>query len=107
MVLSSTVTPAAEWKFAQDTVRVKPRLTVNNNEAAIEAVCRGFGITRLLSYQIAPYLASGKLKTVLSKFEPQRLPIHILHREGRYASARVRTFLDLMIARLRSDQALN
>ena len=111
VVLSSTVTPIVDWKFAHDakttSVRVKPRLTVTSNEAAIEAVCAGFGVTRLLSYQVAPYVAAGRLKIVLSTFEPQRLPIHILHREGKYASAKVRTFVDLMVARLRADKTLN
>jgi DNA-binding transcriptional LysR family regulator len=111
VILSTSVTPVVEWKFAHGTkatmVRVRPRLTVTSNEAAIEAARRGFGLTRLMSYQIAPYLASGELRAVLSKHEPQRVPINILHREGRYASAKVRTFVDLMVARLRSDKALN
>jgi len=106
VVLSSTVTPNADWKFAHDTkttvVRVKPRLAVTSNEAAIEATCRGFGITRLLSYQVAPHIAAGQLKAVLTGYEPPRLPVHVVHREGRHASAKVRTFVDLMIARLRS-----
>ena len=111
VVLSSTVTPVVDWKFSHDakttSVRVKPRLTVTSNEAAIEAVCAGFGVTRLMSYQVAPYVKSGRLKIVLSTYEPQRLPIHILHREGKYASAKVRTFVDLMVARLRADKTLN
>ncbi len=111
VILSTTVTPVADWKFARDkkatTVRVTPRLTVTSNDAAIEAACHGFGITRLLSYQVAPYVAAGRLKTVLSRFEPPRLPVHVVHREGRYASAKVRTFVDLMLARLRSQPALN
>jgi DNA-binding transcriptional LysR family regulator len=65
------------------------------------------GVTRLLSYQIAPYLASGQLQTILSEFEPERLPIHVMHREGRYASAKIRTFVDLMVAKLRSEQGLS
>jgi hypothetical protein len=47
-------------------VRVKPRLTVTSNEAAIVAAVQGFGVTRLLSYQIAAFLASGQLKALLS-----------------------------------------
>jgi DNA-binding transcriptional LysR family regulator len=80
---------------------------VTSNDAAIEAAVQGFGLTRLLSYQVAPYLASGELEIVLSGFEPPRLPIHVLHREGRRASAKVRTFVDLMVARLRAEPALN
>jgi DNA-binding transcriptional LysR family regulator len=80
---------------------------VTNNEAAIVAAVQGFGVTRLLSYQIAPYLASGQLKRVLSEYEPPRLPIHVLHSEGRQASAKVRTFVDLLVERLRAEKALS
>ncbi|NOS89330.1 MAG: LysR family transcriptional regulator [Methylococcaceae bacterium] len=107
IVAASAVTPVADWKFADgQVVRVTPRLTVNSNDAAIAAVLSGYGITRLLSYQIAPYLASGQLQTILTDYEPEPLPIHIIHREGHSASAKVRTFVDLMVARLRGDVAL-
>ena len=108
IVMSSTVSSTVDWKFVQDiTVRVKPRLTVTSNDAAIEAVKNGIGITRLLSYQIENDLVSGKLQTLLTEFEPPPLPIHVVHREGRYASAKVRTFVDLIAAKLRSIQTLN
>jgi len=102
VISASAVSPVVEWKFAQGlVVRVKPRLTVTSNDAAIETVIRGMGLTRLLSYQVAPYLASGQLQTVLTDFEPAPLPIHVIHRENRYTSAKVRTFVDLMVAQLR------
>jgi DNA-binding transcriptional LysR family regulator len=108
IVAASGVTPVMDWKFAQDiAVKVKPRLTVTSNDAAIEAVINGMGITRLLSYQIESYKASGQLQTVLADFEPPPLPIHVIHREGRYASAKVRTFVDLIVSKLRTAQALN
>lgn len=107
VVAASAVSPAIEWKFAEGlVVRVKPRLTVTSNDSAIAAVLLGMGVTRLLSYQIASYQASGQLQTILSEFEPEPLPILVIHREGRYASAKVRSFVDLMVAKLRSDQAL-
>jgi DNA-binding transcriptional LysR family regulator len=111
MIAASAVTPIAEWKFVSGkkklSIKVNPRLTVTNNDAAIQAALQGFGMTRLLSYQIAPHLASGQLQTVLSEYEPPPLPIHVLHREGRQASAKVRTFVDLLVERLRTDKALN
>ena len=108
IVAASGVTPVMDWKFAQDiAVKVKPRLTVTSNDAAIEAVINGMGITRLLSYQIESYKASGQLQTVLADFEPPPLPIHVIHREGRYASAKVRTFVDLIVGKLRSQQTLH
>jgi DNA-binding transcriptional LysR family regulator len=110
VVAASPVAPSVDWRFNSGkqtiSVKVKPRLTVTNNEAAIVAAVQGFCVTGLLSYQIAPYLASGQLKAVLRDYEPPHLPIHVLHREGRQASAKVRTFVDLLVERLRKDKAL-
>jgi DNA-binding transcriptional LysR family regulator len=111
LIAASAVTPTHEWKFGKgaerSSIRVKPRLTVNTNDAAVEAAVQGFGITRLLSYQVAAYLASGQLKIVMPEFEPESMPIHVLHREGRYASAKIRSFVDLIAARIRDNPALN
>lgn len=95
-----------EWRFNARLLRTQPRLSVTTNDAAIEAALRGFGITRLLSYQVAPLVAAGELKLLLEKYEPPPLPIHILRQEGRHASAKIRTFVDLMVQRLRKDLAL-
>lgn len=104
------VSPTNDWKFRAGAKfingRVKPRLSVNSNDAAIEAALAGFGITRLLSYQIAPYVAARRLKIIFSEFEPAPMPIHVLHREGRYASAKIRSFVDLFTARLKKDPSL-
>jgi DNA-binding transcriptional LysR family regulator len=111
IVVASAVTPSLDWRFYSGKkmlrVKVKPQLTVTNNEAAIVAAIDGFGMTRLLSYQIAPYVASGQIKIVLTEYEPPCLPIHVLHREGRQVSAKVRTFVDLLVKRLRNDKTLN
>jgi len=111
IILASGVTPTAGLKFSRGNsdllVKVKPRLTVNNNDAAIEAAVSGMGITRLLSYQVAQQLASGELKIILQDFEPKPIPIHVLHREGRHSSAKIRAFVDMMVERLRADSSLN
>jgi DNA-binding transcriptional LysR family regulator len=107
IIASSAGSGVVDWRFESASLRIQPRLTVTTNDAAIEAAREGFGITRLLSYQVAPQLATGELKIVLSEFEPPALPIHIVHREGRYASARIRAFVDLIAKRLRAVKALN
>lgn len=94
-------------KDRERNILLKARLNTNTNDAAIEAALLGYGITRLISYQVAEHLASGKLQTVLASWEPDPLPIHILHREGRHAAAKVRTFVDLMAEHIRSNLALN
>ncbi|MFA5982510.1 MAG: LysR family transcriptional regulator [Methylococcaceae bacterium] len=104
IISASGVSPLVEWKFANAiTIKVQPRLTVTNNDCAIDAALSGLGVTRLLSYQIAAYLESGQLQTVLDDFAPEALPVHVLHQEGRYVSAKVRTFVDLIVAKLRLE----
>jgi DNA-binding transcriptional LysR family regulator len=111
IVLARGLNPSPEIKFLKNdthlTVKVKPRLMVSDNDSAIEAAVEGLGITRLLSYQIAPQLADGTLKIILSEFETKAVPVHIVHNEGRYTSAKIRTFVDLMAERLRADSSLN
>ena len=108
IVSSNSVNPTVEWKFNYDrSVHIKPRLSVNTNDSAIDAVIGGFGIARQMSYQVEPLLKNGQLKIILSEFELKPLPIHILHREGRYASAKIRNFVDLLVDRLRADKTLN
>ena len=110
VIAASAVSPAVEWRFEKDRaatrVRLNPRLTASTNDAALEAALLGFGVTRLLSYQASPHLKSGALKAVLRDYEAPRIPVHVLHREGRQGSARVRTFIDLLVARLRADPVL-
>lgn len=111
LVAASGITPNPDWKFMRDgagfSIKVRPRLTMTTNDGAIEAVRSGFGIARLLSYQIAPMLATGELQTVLSEYETPALPIHVIHREGRQSAAKVRSFVDMVVERLRADSSLN
>lgn len=96
------------WQFNNSyKLRPKPRLTVTTNDAAIEAASSGFGITRLLSYQVCPQIIAGDLQTILDEYEPDPIPIHIVHREGRLSTTRTRAFIDFLADRLRADDFLN
>jgi DNA-binding transcriptional LysR family regulator len=110
IVVSSAATAPLEWRFGiadgVQAVKLQPRLTVTANDAARAAALAGFGITRLLSYQVADALRAGALTALLADFEPEPLPVHVVHHEGRHASQRVRAFLDLAIAALREHPAL-
>jgi len=111
LVQSLAMGLSPEWPFlingASASVRVEPRLRMNTNDAVIELILRGWGISRLLSYQIAPQLADGRFLALLEGFEMPPVPIHVIHQEGRLVSARVRAFVDFMVERLRIDPALN
>jgi DNA-binding transcriptional LysR family regulator len=110
IIAATAVSAGTEWTFADRKqkigVKLSPRILVNTNDGALEAAKDGFGFTRLISYQVASELATGKLKTVLSEYEEAPLPIHVIHREGRHGSAKVRSFVDLAVEKLRANTAL-
>lgn len=110
IISANSVTPNPDWKLLEDgelrTVRLQARLNTSTNDSAMAAALGGFGVTRLLSYQVAEHVAAGRLKIVLQACEPPPLPVHVVHREGRQAPQRVRAFLDLAIERMRTDPRL-
>ncbi|MDR6903149.1 LysR family transcriptional regulator [Rhizobium miluonense] len=105
---STAAWASPEWRFADDQrVTVEPVLQCNTNEAVIHSAREGWGLTRVLHYQIGPALMAGELQIVLSEYEEPPMPIHILHPEGRHAPAKVRTFVDMASASLRENRLLN
>lgn len=99
-----------DWRFGRDQperVRLKPRLFVSNVGAALELARSDWGLTRALSYQIDPDLRLGTLQTVLDTHEPDRMPVHLVHQEGRRVSAKLRRFVDFARDRLRALPVLN
>ncbi|PKM09261.1 MAG: LysR family transcriptional regulator [Gammaproteobacteria bacterium HGW-Gammaproteobacteria-4] len=99
-----------EWRFSdqgkQRNVGFRPHLICTTHQAAIAAASRHAGITRCLSYQIHGHVAQGQLRAVLQRYELPSYPVHIVYREGRRASARVRSFVDFVVCRLRDHPAL-
>lgn len=56
--------------------------------------------------QVADQLREGSLVAVLEDHEPPPLPVHVVHREGRYAAQKVRAFLDMAIEAMRGSPVL-
>jgi len=100
--------PAWSFQVGKRTLSVRPsaRLIVNSPELAMQAAVASGGVTRLLSYQAAAAIKAGQLRVILSEFEPEPVPIHVIHREGKRAAARVRAFVDFAVAELRSSPLL-
>jgi DNA-binding transcriptional LysR family regulator len=102
---------SASWDFQDGlqkmSVLIQPRFRMNTNDSVIDLVRQGRGISRLLSYQIAPYLQDGQLQLILNSFEREPLPVHVLHQEGRRVSGKVRACVDFMVEELRGNPNLN
>jgi DNA-binding transcriptional LysR family regulator len=110
IITSTSSFASLEWVFGPDqssSIQVAPRLNFNTYDAIIQATLQGRGLARVLSYHIVTHLDSGALTTMLTAFEEPPLPVHVIHPEGRRASAKVRAFIDLAVARLRAEPHLN
>ena len=107
----AAMTPGGEWAFEQGgkVRRFKPlsRLRVNSADTALAAAADGRGITRVLSYMIAPQLDAGRLELVLDDYAPPAVPVHVVHKEPGQTSARIRAVVDHLVEHLRKDGALD
>jgi len=109
IIAASGATSTSEWRMSSQgtpsVVKLRPRLITTTSDTAIAAALTGFGLTNVLAYKVTKHLREGRLKAVLSDFEPPALPVHVLHREGRHATQKARRFIDLAVERLRPQLA--
>jgi DNA-binding transcriptional LysR family regulator len=105
------LTPVSTWPFRSKSgsgmteVPIAPRLSVSTAEAAVWAAAQGVGVTRVLHYQCAAALDDGSLQIILADFEPEPLPVHLIHAGGGTLASKTRSFLDFAAARLRQRLA--
>lgn len=99
-----------QWVFQHDGeinhLKARTRISCATVQAAIDAAAYGAGITRCLSYPLYEYLNTGRLRRVLQPYELPALPVHVVYREGRKASMRVRSFVDHIVDGLREHPAM-
>jgi DNA-binding transcriptional LysR family regulator len=104
------VSQPLEWVFNENgsrvPVRLRPRMIVDLCPAAILAAVDAVGITQLLSYQAAPEVADGRLQPVLTAFEPESVPVSLLHVERRSTSGKIRAFAEFVTETLRGNAHL-
>jgi DNA-binding transcriptional LysR family regulator len=97
--------PSAGWSFGRGrdakVVPIHARLSVNTAEAALDAAILGAGVTRVLSYQAAAAIKEGRLHVVLEQFEPEPLPVSILHPAQSFMPRKIRSFIDFAVPLLR------
>jgi DNA-binding transcriptional LysR family regulator len=102
----STFAHPERWTFGGNgkrelRVTVRPRLVVNSADAATDAAKAGLGIVRVLSYQADASLAEGSLRRILKDFEPEAMPVNLIHREDRLPQSKVQSFIAFAAPRLR------
>lgn len=97
--------PSLNWQFKAAGMRllpVRPRLTIATPEAAAKAAIRGVGAVQLLYYQVAEAVEAGTLEIVLPAFEPDPLPVQLIHTARGHMPLKMRRFIDFAAPRLRT-----
>lgn len=75
-------------------------LRVNDDEALSQAVLGGLGLALLPTFIAFEALQSGRLQSVLSAYIPLEQHIYAVYLPNRNLSAKVRAFIDFMLARI-------
>jgi DNA-binding transcriptional LysR family regulator len=94
------------WTFRRSkqdiAVPFRPRFAVNTANGAIDAAIAGAGIARILSYQAAAAIADGQLVVVLPDFQPEPLPIQLVHTGQIILPLKTRAFVDFATPKLKA-----
>jgi len=93
--------PPARGSTMPRTVQFTPGFVVNSIRAAVASAVQGRGVVRMFSYHLAPEVADGMLRIVLSGEEHAPLPVHLVSPHGRLSVPKVRAFVDFALPRLR------
>ena len=80
---------------------VSGNLEFNQIAPAVAACVAGAGLGMFLSYQVAPFLKTRQLRTVLEDFEPPVQPIHVVYPHARLLPKRTRVFIEWIQEELR------
>lgn len=99
--------PGAKNKAERTTAQPRMQLAGNSSEIGIAAALAGRGLARALSYQVAADVQAGRLRIVLADHEPPPIPVQLVYVDGRKAAAKVRTFVEFAVERLRAEPVLS
>ncbi|MDO6387527.1 LysR family transcriptional regulator [Uliginosibacterium sp. 31-12] len=92
---------ANAWRFQRDAetelqVRFEASIGANNGTVLAELAAAGHGITRAPEFILGPYIASGRLKAILTDWPGPALPISAMYPSRKHLAARVRSFVSFM-----------
>jgi DNA-binding transcriptional LysR family regulator len=102
-------TPRNVWRFrdpagGERSVRVRGCLHGNNGDLLAEVAARGAGIVFEPAFIVGPEVRAGRLVPLLQDYAPAPLPIHAVYPSRKHLSAKVRLFVDFLVARFAESQ---
>ena len=103
------VTPRNVWRFRDATgreraVRVAGTLHSNNGDLLAEVAARGAGIVFEPAFIVGPDVRAGRLVPLLQEYMPPPVPIYAVYPSRKHLSAKVRSFVEFLVARFAEAQ---
>lgn len=109
-LVNPSVGDARRWRFLVDgrlySVAVQPALQINDARILVQAATAGLGVVYAPAFLVAPALAEGSLQPVLREHVLAELPLSIVYADRRFQPAKVRHFIDHLVACFNEERAL-
>jgi DNA-binding transcriptional LysR family regulator len=103
-LLAFTEWRTTQWRFTRGEesvlVPIHARLSISNGQALVNATLSGAGITAQPEALVEQGVAAGRLQRVLPEWQLPSREMHIVRLPDARPSAKVRAFVDLVLARL-------
>lgn len=91
------------WHFSagskSETVKVRGNLSTNDGEIAVNWALAAHGLLMRAEWDVAKYLRSGRLVQVLESYQTPNADIYAVFPQRHQTAARVRAFVDFLVAR--------
>lgn len=102
-LLYEYLNPRNEWRFVdagerEHKVRVFGTTQTNNGDLLASVAAQGLGICCEPDFIVAPHVAAGRLKQVLTAYTAPVSSIYAVYPSRRHLSAKVRAFIDFLAA---------
>ena len=106
------VTPHNLWRFRdpsgdERSVRIAGNLHSNNGDILAEVAAQGAGIVFEPAFIVGPEIRAGRLVPLLQDFAPLPVPIYAVYPSRKHLSAKVRLFVDFLVAKMGSEQFID
>jgi DNA-binding transcriptional LysR family regulator len=79
-------------------VRASGKLILNDLATKLTACAAGHGIAQTIEFGLEPLFASGELVQILADWAEERYPLYVYHPSRHLPPAKVRAFLDFLLA---------
>src|SRR5690606_19788986 len=96
---TSRLFPRTMWRGSESIeVQSKPVLVVDDGNAYLAAGLAGMGVLWLPSYMAHEHVQRGELISLFTDWQIDPMPLHIAFRQNRHLSAKLRVFIDWLVA---------